>query len=131
MRKYYRILSRIYNTSTTLYPTPRYLTIARLFLHLSICSFQLQKTKKNSCYLVTNNLVIPLSSNLGDVLEMGALLSIRVEDVEAFERYIAQLKAFYREFSTFTPESPRMFMLLGIIILILQTLTLATQVLIC
>jgi 26S proteasome regulatory subunit N12 len=53
-------------------------------------------------------------------LEIGALLSIRTQDIPSFERYMAQLKAFYREIKYFTlirdliPESPRMYMLLGL-----------------
>lgn len=48
---------------------------------------------------------------------MGALISVASQDVAAFERYIAQLKSFYREYKSHMPESPRMFMLLGTLVL--------------
>jgi hypothetical protein len=51
----------------------------------------------------------------GEVLEIGALLAIRSQDVGGFERYMTQLKTFYREYREFMPESPRMFMLLGML----------------
>lgn len=49
-------------------------------------------------------------------MEIGALLSIRSQDVFGFERYMAQLKTFYRVVYEYMPESPRMFMLLGILV---------------
>jgi len=34
---------------------------------------------------------------LGEVLEIGALWSVRVQDIPSFERYIAQLKVYYQD----------------------------------
>jgi 26S proteasome regulatory subunit N12 len=49
-------------------------------------------------------------------LEIGALLSIKQQQVDSFERYIIQLKTFYsQKYLILTrPESPRMYMLLGL-----------------
>jgi 26S proteasome regulatory subunit N12 len=32
---------------------------------------------------------------VGDILEIGALWSIKAKDIPSFERYIAQLKTYY------------------------------------
>jgi hypothetical protein len=34
----------------------------------------------------------------GEVLELGALWSIEVQELESFERYIAQLKVYYFDY---------------------------------
>ena len=47
-----------------------------------------------------------------ETLEIGALHSIRTENIPAFEAYYAQLKSFY--YSSAFPESPRMYMILGL-----------------
>eukprot|EP00842_Homolaphlyctis_polyrhiza_P002856 jgi/Hompol1/3571/HPOL_003290-RA len=49
-----------------------------------------------------------------EVLEFGALLSIRAKDIPSFERQFAQLKTYYSDYSSLAPESPRMYMLLGL-----------------
>ncbi|KAJ1332726.1 hypothetical protein BSLG_008355 [Batrachochytrium salamandrivorans] len=49
-----------------------------------------------------------------ETLEIGALWSIRVEDIPSFERYFAQLKTYYTDFARFVPESPRYYMMIGL-----------------
>lgn len=39
-----------------------------------------------------------LSSRTGDILEIGALYSVRVQNIPAFERYISQLAPYYRDY---------------------------------
>ncbi|KAJ3271961.1 hypothetical protein HDV01_006095 [Terramyces sp. JEL0728] len=68
----------------------------------------------NQVAIKTLNQLKLLLAKLGEALEIGAILSIRTKDIQSFERYLAQLKTFYREFATIIPESPRMFMLLGL-----------------
>jgi hypothetical protein len=48
-----------------------------------------------------------------EILEHGALLSIRQMDIPAFERYVAQLKVYYSDASILTP-SQRQFPILGL-----------------
>jgi len=56
-----------------------------------------------------------------DVLEMGALFSISAKDIPAFERYMAQLKSYYLDYSNFLPESSLKYELLGLNLLWLLT----------
>ncbi|KAI9145913.1 COP9 signalosome [Paraphysoderma sedebokerense] len=49
-----------------------------------------------------------------EVLEIGALWSIRVKDIPSFERYMAQLKTYYTDYSKTLPPSQRMYTLLGL-----------------
>ncbi|KAK5671411.1 regulatory particle non-ATPase [Batrachochytrium dendrobatidis] len=49
-----------------------------------------------------------------EVLEIGALWSVRSQDIPSFERYFAQLKSYYTDFAKFVPESPRHYMLIGL-----------------
>nr|KAJ3422957.1 hypothetical protein HK105_005306 [Polyrhizophydium stewartii] len=49
-----------------------------------------------------------------EILEIGALWSIRTHDIPSFERYFAQLKTYYHDYATFIPESPRLYMLIGL-----------------
>merc|ERR1719231_858532 len=49
-----------------------------------------------------------------EVLEQGALLSIKTMEIPAFERYVAQLKIYYADCATTLPESPRRFPILGL-----------------
>lgn len=49
-----------------------------------------------------------------DFLEIGALYSLKAKDIPSFERYLAQLKGYYKDFSPDLPESPKMYMLLGL-----------------
>lgn len=46
-----------------------------------------------------------------EVLELGALHSIRSKDIPAFEGYFSQLRGYYHPS---LPESPRMFMMIGL-----------------
>ena len=39
---------------------------------------------------------------VGEILEIGAYYSIRVKDIPAFERYLAQLKVYYQDYKYFT-----------------------------
>jgi len=48
-----------------------------------------------------------------EILEHGALLSIRAMDIPAFERYVAQLKVYYSDAATL-PPSQRQFPILGL-----------------
>jgi len=48
-----------------------------------------------------------------EILEIGALWSIRVKDIPSFERYIAQLKTYYHDYSNL-PQSPRMYSIIGL-----------------
>ena len=48
-----------------------------------------------------------------EILESGALLSIRQMDIPAFERYVAQLKVYYSD-ASFLPPSPKQFPILGL-----------------
>lgn len=82
---------------------------------------QTQKTLDQlKMILASLNLLIPASMEQNgllltrEVLEIGALLSIRSQDISGFERYMTQLKTFFREYKDYMPESPRMFMLLGL-----------------
>jgi hypothetical protein len=54
-----------------------------------------------------------------DVLEIGAHNSIVLKDVEGFERYMAQLKTYYVDFSSVLPESAYTYELLGLNLLCL------------
>lgn len=67
-------------------------------------------------YTLAEDWIFNVLLTTGEVLEIGALLSIRSQDVFGFERYMAQLKTFYRVVYEYMPESPRMFMLLGILV---------------
>lgn len=49
-----------------------------------------------------------------EILEHGALLSIKTMDIPAFERYVAQLKVYYTDCAAQLPESPRQFPVLGL-----------------
>jgi hypothetical protein len=40
----------------------------------------------------------PQNDTKGDVLEYATLLSVKAEDVEAFDRNLAQVKAYYSEY---------------------------------
>jgi len=52
-----------------------------------------------------------------EILEHGALLSIKLKDIPSFERYIAQIKPYYYDFGQKLPQSQRQFMILGLNIL--------------
>eukprot|EP00095_Tigriopus_kingsejongensis_P005493 maker-scaffold619_size123246-snap-gene-0.32 protein:Tk05493 transcript:maker-scaffold619_size123246-snap-gene-0.32-mRNA-1 annotation:"26s proteasome non-atpase regulatory subunit 8" len=54
-----------------------------------------------------------------DILEIGANYSIASQDVDAFERYMAQLKTYYSDYAHILPESPYQFELLGLNLLCL------------
>eukprot|EP00795_Rhopilema_esculentum_P003477 gene3477-1859_t len=49
-----------------------------------------------------------------DVLEIGVQWSVLVKDIPSFERYLAQLKCYYYDYSGILPESPYMYQLLGL-----------------
>ena len=50
-------------------------------------------------FLPTNQSVTPKELILSrDVLEIGALYSIKVKDIPSFERYLAQLKCYYFDY---------------------------------
>ena len=47
-------------------------------------------------------------------MEIGAEYSVAVEDVDAFERYMAMLKTYYMDYADKLEESPKKFELLGL-----------------
>eukprot|EP00112_Aurelia_sp_Birch-Aquarium-sp1_P001694 Seg1183.10 transcript_id=Seg1183.10/GoldUCD/mRNA.D3Y31 product="26S proteasome non-ATPase regulatory subunit 8" protein_id=Seg1183.10/GoldUCD/D3Y31 len=49
-----------------------------------------------------------------DVLEIGVQWSVVMKDIPSFERYMAQLKCYYYDYSGILPESPYMYQLLGL-----------------
>ncbi|KAJ9054542.1 regulatory particle non-ATPase [Entomophthora muscae] len=49
-----------------------------------------------------------------DILEIGALWSIRCNEMTSFERYITQLHTFYCDYSAKLPKSPRQNMMTGL-----------------
>ncbi|ORY94609.1 cornichon protein-domain-containing protein [Syncephalastrum racemosum] len=49
-----------------------------------------------------------------DILETGAYYSVRIKDIDSFERYIAQLHTYYHDLVTALPPSSQMYPLLGL-----------------
>ena len=49
-----------------------------------------------------------------EILEIGAENSVKMKDVDAFERYMAYLKTYYMDYAKDLPESARMYELLGL-----------------
>ena len=49
-----------------------------------------------------------------EILEHGALLSVKTMDIPAFERYVAQLKVYYTDCALKLPESPKQYPMLGL-----------------
>ncbi|KAL1522543.1 hypothetical protein AB1Y20_017529 [Prymnesium parvum] len=49
-----------------------------------------------------------------EILEHGALLSIKMMDIPAFERYVAQLKIYYTDCASILPESQKQHPILGL-----------------
>jgi len=49
-----------------------------------------------------------------EVLELAALLSVKMKDIPAFERHISQLKTYYYDFASVLPGSEREAPLLGL-----------------
>merc|ERR1719152_82081 len=49
-----------------------------------------------------------------EILEHGALLSVKAMDIPAFERYVAQLKIYYSDCATTLPASQRQYPILGL-----------------
>jgi len=54
-----------------------------------------------------------------EILELGTLLSLKINDEKSFERYITQLKTFYSDYSKYLPDPPRRDPLLGCYLLYL------------
>lgn len=54
-----------------------------------------------------------------DVLEIGAEWAVLVKNVQAFERYISQLKTYYYDYRNHIPESKNKYKLLGLNLLFL------------
>lgn len=54
-----------------------------------------------------------------EVLELGVEISVLMENIPAFERYMSQLKCYYYDYSKQVPESPNMYKLLGLNLLFL------------
>ena len=49
-----------------------------------------------------------------EILEHGALLSVKAMEIPAFERYVAQLKVYYSDCAALLPPSQRQFPILGL-----------------
>ena len=49
-----------------------------------------------------------------EILEHGALLSVRTMEIPAFERYVAQLKVYYSDCAASLPASQREYPILGL-----------------
>lgn len=78
--------------------------------------------------LVGAGLLLPsLDSNPQDLalaregLELGAIWSIRTQDVPSFDRYFSQLQTFYTDFSAVLPPSPREYPIRGLHLIRLLT----------
>jgi 26S proteasome regulatory subunit N12 len=54
-----------------------------------------------------------------EVLEVGVEISVLMENIPAFERYMSQLKCYYYDYSKQIPESPNKYKLLGLNLLFL------------
>lgn len=54
-----------------------------------------------------------------EVLEVGVKISVLMENIPAFERYMSQLKCYYYDYSKQIPESPNKYELLGLNLLFL------------
>jgi 26S proteasome regulatory subunit N12 len=80
----------------------------------TLTSLKLNLAKLNLYFPTQNQKEVLLSR---EVLEIGALISVKEVKIEEFERFIIQLKPFYSV--DFVPESPRKFMLLGLNLLCL------------
>eukprot|EP00029_Vermamoeba_vermiformis_P007074 TRINITY_DN2950_c0_g1_i1.p1 TRINITY_DN2950_c0_g1~~TRINITY_DN2950_c0_g1_i1.p1 ORF type:complete len:260 (-),score=54.89 TRINITY_DN2950_c0_g1_i1:61-840(-) len=52
-----------------------------------------------------------------EILETSALVSIKLQDETAFEKYIAQLKPFYYDYNKLLPQSERQYPILGLYLL--------------
>ncbi|KAI9332662.1 SAC3/GANP/Nin1/mts3/eIF-3 p25 family-domain-containing protein [Obelidium mucronatum] len=80
--------------------------LATLKLNLTQLSFLQETTPKE--LLLTR-----------EILEIGAQWSIKAKDFPSFERYIAQLKTYYNDYSSALPASQRQYSLLGLNLLCL------------
>ncbi|KAF7790887.1 hypothetical protein EIP86_001845 [Pleurotus ostreatoroseus] len=56
-----------------------------------------------------------------EILEIGAICSIRAKDVPSFDRYFSQLQTFYNDFSSILPPSPREYPIRGLNLIRLLT----------
>jgi len=56
-----------------------------------------------------------------DILEIGALWSIRTKDIPSFDRYFSQLQVFYTDYSSVLPPSKREFPIRGLNLIRLLT----------
>uniref|UniRef100_A0A0W0FCE4 PCI domain-containing protein n=1 Tax=Moniliophthora roreri TaxID=221103 RepID=A0A0W0FCE4_MONRR len=57
----------------------------------------------------------------GDILEIGAIWSIRTKDVPSFDRYFSQLQTFYTDYSSILPPSKREYPIRGLNLIRLLT----------
>ncbi|KAI0347363.1 hypothetical protein BDW22DRAFT_1351790 [Trametopsis cervina] len=78
--------------------------------------------------LIQAGLLIPQGDvNLEDlavareILEIGAIWSIRTKDIPSFDRYFSQLQTFYNDYSSVLPQSPREFPIRGLNLIRLLT----------
>jgi len=88
---------------------------------LKQCQEYLTKLKLN---LIHFNLVPPFKTDMNvarkelllarETFELAVYLAVRQKDVNAFERYVAQLKPFYFDYGQVLPESERKWPILGL-----------------
>lgn len=81
---------------------------------LKICLTQLSFLPTSNTNASTPELILAR-----DILELGAQWSILKKDIPSFERYMAQLKCYYFDFSGSLAESPFTYQLLGLNLLCL------------
>jgi 26S proteasome regulatory subunit N12 len=87
--------------------------------NLSVCGQLLSKMKVALLKIafLPNSAAAPPKEHLllaREALEIGALCSVKESDLDAFERYMSQLKAYYFDYSMLIPESATMHELLGL-----------------
>ncbi|RXW25819.1 hypothetical protein EST38_g92 [Candolleomyces aberdarensis] len=91
---------------------------------------QLKVSELDSACQEADRRVMPLSAaskavsdrpHAGDILEIGALTSIRTRDVPSFDRYFSQLQTFYTDYGSNLPPSKREYPIRGLNLIRLLT----------
>jgi len=81
-------------------------------LKIGLTSFQLLPPFTSSPAVVRRHLLIAR-----ETFESGALLSLKLNDVAAFERHVTQLKTYYSDFSSLLPASDAQYVITGLYLL--------------
>jgi len=81
-------------------------------LKIGLTSFQLLPPFTSSPAVVRRQLLIAR-----ETFESGALLSLKLSDVAAFERHVAQLKTYYSDYSSLLPASEAQYIITGLYLL--------------